>query len=323
VSPSGAPVGGAPGEDALRDPGEGAPVGGVVATRSVVAIGGGHGLAATLSAARRLPVALTAVVSVADDGGSSGRLRAEADQPAPGDLRRCLLALADRPSALTRVMEHRYESGELKGHSFGNLLLATMVESEGDLLAALHEVSTLLGTVGRVLPATTACVELVGTLEDGTDVLGQAAVVATAGLRSVRLEPVVAACGPALDAIAGADTVLLGPGSLYTSVLAAAAVPGIIEAIAASGARVVYICNLHPQPRETEGYSAVEHVAALARHGLHPDVVVYDPDCIGPADGVAGALAAPVADLTGLAHDAERLAAALRPLVCEPLGAAR
>lgn len=288
---------------------------GPAAAPSVVAIGGGHGLAATLRAVRRLPVALTAVVSVADDGGSTGRLRADADRVAPGDLRKCLVALAGEPSALTRVMEFRYESGELKGHSFGNLLLAAMEESEGDLLAALDEVSELLATVGAVVPATTGCVELVATLETGTEVRGQAAIVATPAVRSVRLEPAMPACDRALRAIGAADAVLLGPGSLYTSVLAAAVVPGIPEAIAASPARVVYLCNLRPQPRETEGYSAADHVAALARHGIVPHVVVHDPDAIGSAAGIEGAVAVPLADGTGLAHDTDRLAAALGQLL--------
>ena len=158
---------------------------------SVVAIGGGHGLAATLRAVRRLPVEVTAVVSVADAGGSSGRLRADVDQPAPGDLRKCLVALAGRPSALTRAMEHRYGSGELEGHCFGNLLLATMVESEGDLLAALDEVSALLGTVRRVVPVTTRCVELVATLEAGRDVLG-----GSRGRPCVRTNAGTPACNP-------------------------------------------------------------------------------------------------------------------------------
>jgi uncharacterized cofD-like protein len=282
---------------------------------AVVAVGGGHGLAATLGALRRLPVGITAVVSVADDGGSTGRLRADRDRVAPGDLRKCLVALAGEPSPLSRLMEHRFEFGEMEGHSFGNLLLAAMEESEGDLLVALDGVAAMLGAVGRVVPATTDVVELVAELDDGGEVAGQAGIVLTPGIARVRLEPEPKACPRALDAIEQADLLVLGPGSLFTSVLAAAVVPGIAEAVAESPAQVVYVCNLAPQPRETEGYSVADHVAALGRHGLFPDVVLHDPGRIGGAEGVAGAVAADLAGPSGRAHDRGRLAEALSRFV--------
>jgi uncharacterized cofD-like protein len=138
----------------------------------VVALGGGHGLAATLRAVRTYTSAVTAVVSVADDGGSTGRLRAADDRPAPGDLRKCLIALAAHDSPLARSMEHRFSSGELEGHAFGNLLIVAMAETDGDLVAALDEIGRLLGIVGRVLPATTDVVQLRAASTSGEEVAG-------------------------------------------------------------------------------------------------------------------------------------------------------
>ena len=138
----------------------------------VVAVGGGHGLAATLRAARTYAGELTAVVSVADNGGSSGRLRAAVPRPAPGDLRKCLVALAGEPSSLSRVMEHRFGQGEMAGHAFGNLFIAALEESEGDLVTALDEIGRILGTVGRVLPTTTVPVELVAEVAVGGSRVG-------------------------------------------------------------------------------------------------------------------------------------------------------
>lgn len=280
---------------------------------TVVAVGGGRGLASTLRALRSLPVDPVAVVSVADDGGSTGRLRADADRAAPGDLRKCLVALAGRPTPLSEVMEHRFGAGELEGHSFGNLFIAALEESEGSLLGALEVVSALLELRGRVLPATSEFVELVAELDDGTAVVGQADIAATTGIRGVGLRPEPTACPPVLEAVSGASAVVLGPGSLYTSVLAAAVVPGLAEAIGEAGVPVVYVCNLAPQAHETDGYDVADHVAALERHGLVPDVVLHDPTCMEGADGVRGAVPAPLAGPTGRAHDPRLLAAALAP----------
>lgn len=277
----------------------------------VVAIGGGHGLAGTLRALRRLPVWPVAVVSVADDGGSTGRLRSDAQRVAPGDIRKCLGALAGRCDPLTAVMEHRFTSGELKGHAFGNLLLAAFEESEGSLLGALAVVSELLEVEGTVLPATSTVVDLVGETIDGSAVEGQVVVSATPGVEKVWLRPDPLSPPEALDAISDAAAIVLGPGSLYTSVLAAAVVPGIAEAVAGSDAPVVYICNLHPQVPETDGYGVAQHVEALVRHGLVPDVVLYDPDHIGGADEVSGATPARLAQRGGLAHDPELVATVL------------
>lgn len=283
----------------------------------VVAVGGGHGLAASLRAARTYAGELTAVVSVADDGGSTGRLRAAAPRPAPGDLRKCLVALASDQSPLSRVMEHRFSSGELDGHAVGNLLIAAFEEVEGDLVQALAEVGNLLGTVGRVLPTTTQPIDLRARLGGGGVVAGQVAVAARPDLDVVTVEPANApACADAVAALAAADQVVLGPGSLYTSILAAVAVEGIRREVAAAAAsgRLVYVCNLRPQGAETEGYGVAEHVAALRRHGVDPPVVLYDPDAIGPADGVAGAVARRLAASPPVVHDPDLLGAALAEL---------
>lgn len=279
---------------------------------SVVAVGGGHGLATTLRAARRYARALVAVVSVADDGGSTGRLRAATPRPAPGDLRKCLVALAGSEAPIVAAMEHRFASGELEGHAFGNLLIAALEESEGDLVRALDEAGRLLGCVGRVLPATTTPVELRATLDSGRTVCGQVAVGERADLRTVAVDPPDApALEQAVTAILAADQVVLGPGSLYTSVLAATAVPGIADAVRRTRAQVVYVCNLHPQESETSGYDVSGHVEALDRHGLVPDIVLYDPATIGGAGEVGGARGAALARPGGRAHDPDLLGAVL------------
>lgn len=279
----------------------------------VVALGGGHGLAATLRALRRLPVRPVAVVSVADDGGSTGRLRSDSERVAPGDIRKCLVALAEGPDPLIRVMEHRFTNGELEGHAFGNLLLAALEESEEDLMAALAVASELLHVQGRVLPASSAVVDLVAELHDGSEVVGQVAVSASQNVARVQLRPETVAPEEVLAALGSARAVVLGPGSLYTSVLAAAVVPGVPDTLRAIDAPVIYVCNLHPQRHETNGYGVAEHVDALERHGLVPDVVLYDPAQIGGAEGVPAAVPAPLAGCAGHAHDPGLLAAALAP----------
>lgn len=284
-------------------------------TTSVVAVGGGHGLATTLRAARRYADDIVAVVSVADDGGSTGRLRAATPRPAPGDLRKCLVALAASDDPIVEAMEHRFASGELAGHAFGNLLIAALEESEGDLVRALDEAGRVLGCVGRVLPSTTAPVELRATVDSGRTVRGQVAVAGRSDLRTVSIDPDDApACAQAVDAILAADQVVLGPGSLYTSVLAATAVAGIGDAVRRSDAQVVYVCNLHPQMSETAGYDVADHVEALARHGFDPDVVLHDPSTMTGVDGIDRVVRAVLAAPNGRAHDPELLAAALARL---------
>lgn len=281
-----------------------------------VAIGGGHGTAVTLRALRRFAGVITAVVSVADDGGSSGRLRAQLDVVALGDLRKCLVALADDRSVLARAFEHRFCDGDLAGHAVGNVVLAGMVEAAGDLVRGIDETAALLGAAGRVLPATVERVTLKSVGASG-EVTGQVAVSAAGRIERVTLVPEACAAPPdALDAIASADQVVIGPGSLYTSVLAAAAVEDVARAIASARAQRVYVCNLRPQLPETEGYSVADHVGALERHGIHVDVVLWDPAGGLEAGDVGVPLVSrPLAGRNGLVHDPERLAAALADLL--------
>ena len=283
---------------------------------AVVAIGGGHGTAVTLKAARRYAGSLTGVVSVADDGGSSGRLRELLNVVALGDIRKCLVALADEGSPLAAAFEHRYEAGELAGHALGNLILAGLIDATGDLVLAVAEAGRLLGAHGDVLPATTEPVVLKAVCGQGT-VAGQVAVQGRADIQRVSLVPGDAEPPPlALERIAAADQIVIGPGSLFTSVLAAVAVGGIADAVAASAAQVVYVCNLHPEVPETEGYDVAAHVAALARHDVVVDVVLCDT--IGGIE--VGATDARVLDtrLTGpnvLVHSPAKLAESLSGLL--------
>lgn len=288
---------------------------------SVVAIGGGHGLAHTLRAARRYAGELTAVVSVADDGGSSGRLRDALGIPAPGDLRRCLGALAPDDSVLAGVLEQRFAAGELAGHAFGNLLIAAFAEQRGDFAAGVEAAGAALGAVGRVLPATSGPVRLRATSATG-DLVGQAKITRSPSIAAVSLEPPDAASPPAVAAaIAGADQIVLGPGSLYTSVLAACVVPAVHQALAEAAGEVVYVANLREQVPETRGYDVERHVAALLAHGVRPQTVLADPDGLelGELDATVRLVLAPVGRDGLESHDEARLAVALAALA--PAGA--
>jgi uncharacterized cofD-like protein len=282
----------------------------------VVAVGGGHGTAVTLRAATRYTNRVTAIVSVADDGGSSGRLRQLLDVVALGDMRKCLVALADPDAPLAKVFERRFEEGELAGHALGNLVLAGLVGATGDLVLAIDEAARLLGAAGRVLPATTEPVVLKAECGGG-EVAGQVAVSLAGQIQSVSLVPVDA--GPpqaAVDAILGADQVVIGPGSLYTSVLAAAAVRELAAAISATKAQRVLVCNLRPQIPETDGYDVGRHVSALEAHGIPVDLVLCDTSA-GMALGSVWVRVVDVGltDPAGRVHDPGRLAQALSGLL--------
>ncbi len=291
----------------------------------VVAVGGGHGQAVTLRAVRRYAGEVTAVVSVADDGGSSGRLRRQLGIVPPGDLRMCLVALARPGSALAVAFEHRFDAespdegtgghDDYVGHALGNLVLAGLVAATGDVQEGLDEAGRLLGAVGRVVPAAYEPVVLKAEAGCG-EIEGQTAVMATADIHHVSLVPADPPAAPAaVEALLRADQVVLGPGSLYTSVLAAVAVPGIAAALRATRARRVYVANLRPQRAETEGYDVAAHLAGLRAHGIDVDVVLADPAAIelGPASGTL--VVEPLADEAGTAHDPARLAVALARLV--------
>jgi len=227
-------------------------------------------------------------VSVADDGGSSGRLREELGIPAPGDVRRCLGALLPEPSPLAEALEYRYEGGDLDGHAFGNLLITVLARALGNFTAGIAEAGRLLGAVGAVLPATTGPVVLKAVGAEGV-VEGQVRVMAARGVTEVSLVPPDARPPRlAVERLLAADQIVIGPGSLYTSVLAACAVPALGQAISASSAQRVYVANLREQRPETEGYDVAAHVTALRRHGITPDVVLADPDALPIGDLGAG-----------------------------------
>jgi uncharacterized cofD-like protein len=303
----------------------------------IVALGGGHGLYATLSAARRLTPHVTAVVTVADVGGSSGRLRSELDIVPPGDLRMALAALAsDSPHGRlwATIIQHRFGgSGALAGHPIGNLLLAGLDEVLADPVAALDELGRILGLKGRVLPMCPIALQIeadVAGLESDPRmsrvIRGQVAVATTPGkVRRVRLLPGdPPATRQAVDAVMGADLVILGPGSWFTSVIPHVLVPGLAAALRTTTARRALVLNLAAEPGETAGFSAERHLHVLAQHapGFSVHDIIVDAACV-PSQRerdqlrrTAGFLEASVsfADVSrpGTAlHDPAKLAAAL------------
>ncbi|MGW5051712.1 gluconeogenesis factor YvcK family protein [Actinokineospora sp. NPDC004072] len=276
-----------------------------------VALGGGHGLQATLGALRAITDDITAVVTVADDGGSSGRLRRELGLLPPGDLRKALTALAG-PDAWRTVFEHRFGgTGALAGHAVGNLVLAGLLEVLGDSVAALAEAGRLLGVTGRVLPMCTEPMDIeadvTGLDEDPATVRrirGQVAVATTPGrVHRIRLcnarrrGELPTACPDAVTAVREADLVLLGPGSWFTSVLPHLLVPELHDALVETAATRVVVLNLVPQAGETAGFSPEQHLDVLCEHapGLRVDAVVADADAVPTPDRLrraAGALGA-------------------------------
>jgi uncharacterized cofD-like protein len=281
----------------------------------VVAIGGGHGLAATLRAVRTYTDRITAIVSVADDGGSSGRLRQLLHIIPPGDLRMCLVALAEPGSLLASAFEFRFADEELAGHALGNLVLAGLIDGTNDPVAALDEACRLLGVKGRVLPATTDPVVLKAEADSG-QVAGQVAVMATDNIRRVSLVPTDPTSPPqVVVALEEADQIILGPGSLFTSVLAAAVVPEIRDGIRRSRARKIYVCNLRPQVPETEAFDVEMHIEALVAHGIDVDMVVCDTSSLDLGLPSVRVIDGDLARPNGLAHDSAKLAQALSDLL--------
>jgi len=293
----------------------------------VVALGGGHGLAVTLTALRLVGIEPTAVVTVADDGGSSGRLRRDLGMLAPGDLRKAMLALADPAAEVRELFAYRFERGDLAGHNLGNLALAALTDLRGGFSEALEEASRWLRVHGQVLPATLVPVRLCGRV-DGRRVEGQVAIMtATGRVESVWLEPRRPAAVPAaVLAVRKADLVLLGPGSTFTSVVPNVLVPELGAALVAASERLVYICNLEAQAGETTGFAPESHLAAILDHC--PGLRVHTVLCQRPPDPAAAArelrafaeLGAAVvhaelaADDHPGRHDAARLATALKEL---------
>ncbi|MCI0485971.1 MAG: YvcK family protein [Blastocatellia bacterium] len=266
---------------------------------SIVSIGGGTGLSSLLSGLKNYVgkestspsgwiETLTAVVTVTDDGGSSGRLREQFQILPPGDIRNCLAALAEDERLLTRLFQHRFESGgELSGHSFGNLFLAALTGVTGDFLEAIKVTSEVLAIKGRIFPSTMEDVTLVAELEDGRVIEGETKIVESRS-RIKRLRLSRDKCRPlpeTLQAIEHADMITLGPGSLYTSIIPNLLVDGIVEAMRDSNALKVYICNIMTQPGETEGFTAEDHLRALFDYSprLELDCVIINSTPISQA----------------------------------------
>lgn len=280
MSPSGA------GPPVAVPSGAGAPVAGP----AVVAIGGGTGLPVILRGVRGYASSVTAIVTVADDGGSSGRLRRELSMLPPGDIRNCLVALANDPLSLSALFQYRFRRGEgLTGHNLGNLIIAALCDIRGDFASAIDEAARLLACEGRVLPSTLEDVTLCAVTRQGDQISGQVAVAQTPRpLREVSLSPPEPhAPAATVQAIGSAGQIVIGPGSVFTSILPNLLVPDVRRAVLDAPAKKVYVCNVMSQRGETDLFTAYEHVEALVQHcgeGIIDSVVVNDRQ--PPADSL-------------------------------------
>ena len=238
----------------------------------VAVIGGGHGLSNMLRGLKRYTENISAIVTVADDGGGSGMLRQDLGMPPPGDIRNCLEALANTEPLMSELMHYRFTEGSLAGQSFGNLFLAALNGISTSFDAAVSRMSQVLAITGRVLPVTTADVQLEAEFENGASVVGESKIFyckkkEDCRITKVRLIPEHPRALPeAVEAIREADMIILGPGSLYTSIIPNLLVDGIVEAILQSDALKVYVANVMTQEGETEGYTASDHIAAIFQH---------------------------------------------------------
>lgn len=238
----------------------------------VVVIGGGHGLSTMLRGLKRYTENLSAIVTVADDGGGSGMLRQDLGMPPPGDIRNCMEALANTEPVMRELLHYRFQEGALAGQSFGNLFLAAMNGISPSFDVAVSRMSEVLAITGRVLPVTIADVQLEAEFENGASVIGESKIFQCkkqedCRIRQVRLIPAHPQALPAaLATIRDADMIVLGPGSLYTSIIPNLLVDGIVEAIQESAGLKVYVCNVMTQEGETEGYTVSDHIAALFHH---------------------------------------------------------
>lgn len=255
----------------------------------IVAIGGGTGQSVLLRGLKEHTDNLSAIITVADDGGSSGRLRKELGLLPPGDFRNCLVALSDAEKTVTDLFQYRFQQGQgLEGHSFGNLFIAAMTEVTGSFEAALYESSRVLAVRGQILPSTLSDLRLSARLKDGSTIQGESNITTRGGqIEQLFIEPTEPAAYPAaVQAILSADLVVIGPGSLYTSILPNLLVPGIQEAVRNTQATKVYVCNVATQVGETEGYAVADHLEALQRNTFRSivDFVVAnsDPKALGP-----------------------------------------
>ena len=248
--------------------------------KKIVAIGGGTGLSTLLSGLRKYTEHITAIVTVSDDGGGSGQLREDLNMLPPGDIRSCLLALANTQEQMEKLLRFRFANGMLKGQSFGNLFIAAMNEIYGDFGVAIREASSVLNITGRVMPVTLDKMDLIAELENGKKFLGESAIPKFAlkensPIKKMYLEnDSVSILDECLVAIEEADLIVLGPGSLYTSIIPNLLVDKMSNAIIKSKAKTVYICNVMTQPGETDNYGVFDHVNALINHSSE-DIIDY------------------------------------------------
>ena len=298
----------------------------------IVAIGGGTGLSTMLRGLKKYTQNLTAVVTVADDGGGSGMLRQDLGMPPPGDIRHCMEALANTEPIMEKLLTYRFTDGSLTGQSFGNLILAALNGVTGSFEEAVAEMSHVLAITGRVVPVTSADVQLEAVFENGARVTGESQIAAFKREQDCRIHHVALipdhprATPAALEAIGEADLILLGPGSLYTSVIPNLLVDGISEAILDSPALKIYVCNIMTQDGETEGMTAQDHVAALLEHGGPGlvDLCLCNSEPIGP-ELLERYSAEDAAPMEASRQEIELLGAELvcRPLLDEDCGYAR
>jgi uncharacterized cofD-like protein len=248
----------------------------------VVVLGGGTGLATLLRGLKHYTSNITAVVTVADDGGSSGKLRGEFGMPPPGDIRNCLIALADTEPLLEKLFQHRFQTGGLQGHSFGNLFLAAMSQILG-FQQAVQELGKVLAVRGRVLPVTLDDVTLKACCVDGRIILGESRIgQVKCAIHRLELEPAHCRVSPeVLEALASAEAIIIGPGSLYTSLMPNLLVPGVAQAIRESRALKFFVCNIMTQS-ESRGYSAGDHLLSIREHVGHvlADYVVVNTQLV-------------------------------------------
>lgn len=253
----------------------------------IVVIGGGTGLSVMLRGLKQKPLDITAIVTVADDGGSSGRLREEMQMPPPGDIRNVLTALADTEPLMEEVLKYRFSNGTgLAGHSLGNLILAAMTDITGDFVTGITELSRIFAVNGRVLPAANQAIVLKAEMADGSIVVGESTIPKSGQpIRRVFIEPPnVEPLREAVDALLQADAILIGPGSLYTSIIPNLIVPKLAEAIVGSDAVKLFVCNVMTQPGETDNYSVSDHLVAIHKHIGHHlfDYVIVNDGEIPP-----------------------------------------
>lgn len=253
--------------------------------KKVVVIGGGHGQSAILRGIKKIEeIDITAIVTVADDGGSTGRLRRHFHIPAMGDIRNVLISLGESETLLATLMDYRFESSgdtdeDVMGHNLGNLILTAMTQSCGSFMESITTLCKVLNVRGDIIPATSQVITLFARMQDGTIVRGESNIPNISNrIREVFYEEKVSATPAAIEAILNADVVVLGIGSVYTSILPNLIIPEIKEALEKSKAKVVYYCNAMTQPGETDGYSLEDHVEAFRHHGSDVDMVVMADD---------------------------------------------